>query len=230
VSLSAFVFTFVLINLQTGAKEVVHPELARQRVSPCSTYKIPHALIGLETGVLSGPDHLRKWDGVERARPAWNRDQTLKSAIEVSAVWYFQWLATQLGRAREAAWLAKIPYGNARVDGELTRFWLGPEGSLRISAEEQADFMRRLWRDELPFKKRNLAMVREMLPGKTGPHGDFRGKTGSWDGGLGWFVGHVRHDGGDWVFATRLDEPGADGFAARDLTERLLRERGLFIE
>jgi beta-lactamase class D len=32
-------------------------------LSPASTYKIPHALIGLETGVIT-EDTVEKWDGV----------------------------------------------------------------------------------------------------------------------------------------------------------------------
>src|SRR5690349_15526117 len=34
------------------------------RLSPASTYKIPHALIGLETGVIT-EDTVYKWDGVK---------------------------------------------------------------------------------------------------------------------------------------------------------------------
>ncbi len=221
----ALVFTFVLVSLSTGAREVVHPERARERVAPWSTFKIPHALVGLETGLLSGAEHPMRWDGVTRPRAQWNRDQTLRSALEFSTVWYFQRLATQLGLARERSWLAKIPYGNARVDGDVTTFWLG--GSLRISADEQVDFLRRLWTDALPFSPRAMRIVRELLPSaERGPRGEIRGKTGS-GGDRCWYVGHVTHDGAGWVFATRIDERGCDRFAAIALTGRLLRERGL---
>jgi beta-lactamase class D len=224
---TALVFTFVLVNLQTGARDVVNPKMAAERVSPWSTYKIPHALIGLETGLLSGAEHTMKWDGVQRPRQEWNRDQTLRSAVELSAVWYFQRLAAELGVERERQWLAKIPYGNARVEGDVTMFWLGR--SLRISALEEADFVRRLWTDALPFSKRSMAVVRDILPAQRGPHGEVRAKTGSGDTQA-WLVGHVDHDGAGYVFATRLDEPGADRFKARALTEKLLRERHLWIE
>ena len=105
--------------------------------------------------------------------------------------------------------------------------WLG--GSLRISAEEQADFLRRLWRDALPFSPRAMQIVRELLPARRGAHGEVRGKTGA-GGDSCWYVGHVTHDGAGWVFATRLDERGCDRFAAIGLTERMLRERGLWVE
>jgi beta-lactamase class D len=225
--MQALVFTFVLVSLSTGAREVVHPELAKEHVTPWSTFKIPHALVGLETGELSGPEHAMKWDGVARARPEWNRDQTLRSAIELSTVWYFQRLAAQLGVTRERAWLGKIRYGNASVEGDVTTFWLGR--SLRISADEQAEFLRRLWTDALPFSPRTMQIVRDLLPTRRGAHGEVRGKTGSGDATC-WYVGHVAHDGAGWVFATRIDERGCDRFAAIALTERMLRERGLWIE
>jgi beta-lactamase class D len=227
-TLPAFVFTFVLVDLSTGARDVVHPELAHERASPYSTFKIPHALVGLETGLLRDADHPMKWDGVQRMRPEWNRDQTLRSAVEFSTVWYFQRLATELGRGRERQWLGKLGYGNARVDGDVTRFWLA--GSLRISAEEQVDFLRRLWRDELPASKRAMAITRDLLPLRRGAHGELAAKTGSDGKRHAWYVGHLAHDGQEFVFATRLDQPGIDRQTAMSLTEQLLRARNLWIE
>jgi beta-lactamase class D len=168
-----------------------------------------------------------KWDGITRPRAEWNRDQTLKSALEFSTLWYFQRLATQLGLERERQWLAKLAYGNARVDGDVTTFWLGQ--SLRISADEQADFLRRLWTDALPFSPRNMQIVRDLLPGQRGPHGEIHAKTGSGRGTC-WYVGHVTHDGAGYVFATRISDPSCDRVAAIALTERMLRERGLWVE
>jgi beta-lactamase class D len=190
---------------------------------------VVHALIGLETGVLSGAEHPMKWDGVKRDRAEWNQDQTLRSAMQLSTVWYFQALAQKLGREREQKWLEKIPYGNADVSAALDRFWF-PSGSLRISVDEEVEVMRRLYADALPFSKANQALVRDLLVRARGPHGVFSGKTGSGGGQLGWFVGHVTHDGAAYVFATRLEEPGTDGFKAKAKTEELLRARNLWVE
>ncbi len=74
--------------------------LCAERVSPCSTFKIPNSLIGLETGVLADENAVLPWDGVKRSRPEWNRDHTLASAIKVSVVWYYQELARRVGTER----------------------------------------------------------------------------------------------------------------------------------
>ena len=53
------------------------PEQCQQMLSPCSAFKIPNTLIGLQSGVVSGSEDLRKWDGKVRDREASNRDHTL---------------------------------------------------------------------------------------------------------------------------------------------------------
>ena len=102
---------------------------------------------------------------------------------------------------------------------------------MRISADEQVDFLRRLWTDALPLSPRTMAMGRDLLPARRGA-GEIRGKTGSGGANVSWYVGHLTHDGKEWIFATRTDEPGAPGdrFVARTLTEQLLRARNIWIE
>src|SRR5690349_6700260 len=60
------------------------------RLSPASTYKIPHALIGLETGVITETT-VEKWDGARHPdQPKWNQDHTVLSAMRPSVLWFFQ--------------------------------------------------------------------------------------------------------------------------------------------
>ncbi|NOJ91480.1 hypothetical protein HMI51_00760 [Corallococcus coralloides] len=79
----------------------------QQRLPPASTFKIPHALIALEEGVLK-PDEVFRWDGTPHAIQARNQDQTLDTAMRRSALWVFQGLATRLGRDREEAWMKRL--------------------------------------------------------------------------------------------------------------------------
>ena len=48
--------TFVLYDLETERYTVYNEEQSRKRLSPCSTFKIPNSLIGLETGVVDKED------------------------------------------------------------------------------------------------------------------------------------------------------------------------------
>jgi beta-lactamase class D len=170
-------------------------EMAAEPASPCSTFKIPNTLIGLELGVLEGPDFTIPWDGVERALPAWNSDQTLAQAFRNSTVWYYQEVARRIGPQHMREWLDKLDYGNRDTSGGIDRFWL--ESTLRISADQQVEFLRKLSLGQFPFSPATLDKARPVmlqerrdgveLYGKTGSGGDMN--AGRWE--LGWYVGAV---------------------------------------
>jgi beta-lactamase class D len=203
--------------------------LCAERFSPCSTFKIPNSLIGLETGVIADEGFVLKWDGVKRDRQEWNRDHSLASAIKVSAVWYYQELARRVGAERMRKWVSAIPYGNADTSSGIDTFWLG--GSLRISADEQVAFLDRLRLSKLPFSERSQGIVRDILVQENPGPAVYRGKTGScgFDDAPdhGWWVGWVEKDGRATVFAMLIRGKDAFGPVARRLTEIQLRKRGL---
>lgn len=178
------------------------PDQCRLAQSPCSTFKIPNALIGLQTSVVEGPDHAKAWDGVERDRPETNRDQTLASAIRDSVVWYFQDLARDVGEDRMQEWLDRLDYGNRDISGGIDRFWLG--SSLLISPQQQLEFVKRLKHGTLPIRPGVQRQVRDMLLQSSELDGELHGKTGSCNGDAqagipdhGWFVGWI-----DWKDAS----------------------------
>jgi beta-lactamase class D len=87
----------VIYNRSSGDIINVDPVLSARRVPPCSTFKIYNTLIGLELGLLKGPDDpWYKWDGVHRDI-GWNKDLTLREAFRASAVPAYQILARQIG-------------------------------------------------------------------------------------------------------------------------------------
>jgi beta-lactamase class D len=125
----------------------------------------------------------------------------------------------------------KLDYGNEDTSGGLTRFWLN--SSLKISADEQVAFLRRLYLGELPVSKRSLAIVKEIMVHEETPAYRLSGKTGSGplsEGRyLGWFVGYLEAGTDSHLFAIQLEGPT---FASiRDerirLTKQILAERGL---
>jgi bla regulator protein BlaR1 len=222
--------TMVIMELPGGQPEGFKPAQAAKRLSPCSTFKIANALIGLDTGVVSGPDHLLTWDGKTRPRVVDNQNHTLRTAIQDSVVWYFQELATAVGPERMAKYLKAFAYGNQDISGGITQFWLG--NSLTISADEQVEFLRKLYTDGLAAKPQNQAMVREMLILKKGDKYQLSGKTGTRVAGgkatLGWFVGHLSRGDKSYVFACNIEAPDkANGLKAREIAEQALRDKGL---
>jgi beta-lactamase class D len=212
-------------------------------MAPQSIFKIPHALAGLDAGVLSGADAAYKYDGTPQPFPSWQRDHTLASALRNSVVWYFQRLASQLGPARERDYLRRFEYGNADSSSGLTSFWLG--GSLEISPDEQLRFLRRLYADELPIShaamttvKRLLVQPRDKVTNAAGEHAFaapwpagaiVSAKTGSGDTRDGhqvrWIVGHVARGSRSWIFVSSvLGGDDTPALAAVDQAARALRD------
>ena len=225
---------FLLLDARTGTEVRFGEAMLKRRASPCSTFKIPSALISLETGVIPDADTMVAWDGKERAIAAWNADQSLRSGMKLSTVWLFQELARRVGEPRMTGWVRKLAYGNMDTSGGLDRFWL--TSSLAISPEEQVAFLLKLHREELPLSARTIRIVKEITLLADDGTTVFRGKTGTSgrqpDGSaLGWFVGWVTRGSDAWVFATRIESKGeaneARGPKAREITEAILRERGL---
>ncbi|RTQ99866.1 class D beta-lactamase [Halomonas nitroreducens] len=198
--------TLVIVDQREGREGlwVVNPERAGERLSPASTFKVPHALFALDAGVVEDEFEVFPWDGVERDVPAWNQDQTLRSALRYSTVWVFQRLADQIGRERERAYLSEIGYGNATVGDDVERFWL--DGSLRVTALEQVDFLERLYAMALPFAESDQRLVKDIMINEAGRDWILRAKSG-WDGRVGWWVGWVERPSGPVFFALNLDTP-----------------------
>ena len=206
------------------------------RVTPASTFKIPHALAALDDGILAGPDVRFAYDGSPDMPDTWKRDQTLATAMRYSVVWYFQRVATMLGPDRERAYLAKLEYGNQDGSSGLTTFWLG--GSLRISPDEQERFLVRLYEDSLPVSQLAMRTVRDILVQPSGvvvnatgehsfdapwPEGTVvSAKTGSADD-VRWLVGHVERERRSWVFVSCMTGKGLDPLAAVNLAAKSLR-------
>ena len=69
------------------------------RLSPASTFKIPHALVALETGVVTAQS-IEKPDGTRyEQQPKWNHEHTVISALRPSVLWVFRRIAPRRPRA-----------------------------------------------------------------------------------------------------------------------------------
>ena len=143
------------------------------RLSPASTYKIPHALIGLETGVITETT-VEKWDGVRRPeQPMWNQDHTVLSAMRPSVLWFFQAMAPRIGATRAHEWLQRFAYGNMDTSGPITLYWVN--GRLRISPDEQLVFLRKFYDGTLAVSKAHVDRLKGALEQASGTVENARG-------------------------------------------------------
>jgi beta-lactamase class D len=234
---------FLLYDEQMGRLTRGPSEGCSTRVTPASTFKIPHALAALDARVVSGAHEVFPYDGAPLPFERWKRDHDLASAMRDSVVWYFQRIAERMGIDRERAYLKAFEYGNEDASGPLTSFWLGD--SLRISPDEQLAFLRRFFDGRLPVRDEVSRAVREILvqpPGRianaAGEH-DFgssspEGTTVYAKTGAGtheerrvlWLVGRVERGDRGWVFVSAV-VGSEDALAAVNLAAARLAELGV---
>ena len=197
--------TFAMLAVHDQTLLLHNEARANMPFSPASTFKIANSLIALETGVIADENQILKWDGEQRPVPEWNKDHSMRSAIAVSAVWFYQELARRIGETRMREWIDRIGYGNRDISGGIDQFWLGK--GLRITAREQIEFLRRLYANELPFAARTCRIVKEILVLERTSECVLRGKTGMLGKSgpeLGWLVGWVERGERAWIFASNM--------------------------
>ncbi|NCP62958.1 MAG: class D beta-lactamase [Alphaproteobacteria bacterium] len=209
--------TIVISSLKDGKTYSHNDQRANQRLSPASTFKIVNSLIALEEGVVIDENSVIPWDGVKREFESWNKDQTLESAFKSSCLWAYQRMAQKIGTKKYRRYLTRINYGNKMPEPELTTFWLAGDG-LKISAVEQIEILRNIYRRTYGFSDRAYDILRKiMLVEKTQ---DYRlyVKTGAatknWVG-HGWYVGYIETNENTWFFATDIKIDGFDDLALR---------------
>jgi len=196
-------------------------DLCDKRFSPCSTFKIFNCLVGLDTSVLKNEKSTKKWNGFTYPIPRWNKDQSLKSAIKNSVVWYFKEVAKDIGSNRMQSYLDHVGYGNQDISSGITNFWLD-RGSLKISVSETLEFMKKLYKKELPFGNYAISTTQSLIIIEKNNEFTFSGKTGSGKD-HGWFVGHLLSPKGEYVFATHISGNQASGNKAKEITKNILR-------
>jgi beta-lactamase class D len=237
----------VVFDAGKAQRWVGTPAECATRLSPASTYKIPHALIGLETGVVTETT-VEKWDGVRRPeQPKWNEDHTVLSAMRPSVLWFFQAMAPRIGPARAHEWLRRFDYGNADTSGPITLYWVN--GRLGISPDEQLAFLNRFYGGTLPVSKAHVERVKGALAQAPGTVENARGvhtlegrwhrgvalnsKTGatttSSGEGVSWLVGELTVDARRIVFASTVwrTNGSVESLEATRLAVRTFIDRGV---
>ena len=218
---------FVFYDLDDNRYIRYNPEGCTERLLPASTFKIMNALVALETGVVEDQNDVISWDGTQFPISVWNQDHTLKTAFQDSVVWYYQELARRIGRERMQHYIDAVEYGNQNLGPNVDSFWL--DGSLQISADEQVEFLKRLYQGDLPFSKRSIEIVRDIMILESDPAHQLSGKTGSGQMGnlsIGWFVGYEEKKGNVYFFALNItsSSPEANGSKARGILLEILRD------
>ena len=224
---------FVLYDASTNTWTVYNKTLAMKRFPPDSTYKIYSALFALENQLIRPTASTLQWNGHPYSFPAWNQDQTLTSAMQNSVNWYFQELDQRADWDALKNFYQTIGYGNQDLSGGASEFWM--ESSLKISALEQVDMLKKFYDNAFQFDARNIQAVKDSLRLSAYGQTVLSGKTGTGvingESINGWFIGYVESDNNTWFFATNIQGTDhADSLTAGKITRNILAAKHIYTE
>jgi beta-lactamase class D len=215
--------TFALYDVDGDRLTVVDRARAERRYTPASTFKIANSLIALETGAVRDENEVIPYGGKPQPFKQWERDMGMREAIATSNVPIYQEIARRIGLQRMQAMIDSLDYGNRRIGTVIDRFWL--DGPLQISAVEQARFVARLARRQLPVSARSQTIVRDILRVEQKGDAVIYAKTG-WlfdsKPQLGWWTGWVERGNRLHTFSLNMDMT-----ADADAPKRLVIARSL---
>jgi beta-lactamase class D len=202
---------FLLIDGTSGKTLLELGSQLDERLSPCSTFKIPLSLMGYDAGILED-EYNPVWffqEGYDDFLDTWKTPQSPQSWMQHSCIWYSKLLSCHLGLTRMQTYLAAFAYGNQDLSwgivqpGEIDPAWL-PSAPLKISPKEQVEFIRSMLQHKLGITRDATHKTKALLFKEDLPQGGkLFGKTGGsglsqCPGQHAWFVGWLER--GEHVF------------------------------
>ena len=179
--------TMVIESLNQNKSYIYNKQRAETFLSPASSFKIPHTLIALNEGLVT-VDSVINWDKNIGLVESCNANQTLKSSFKNSCIWVYQVFASTIDSSKYKNYLEQMDYGNKVVGNDVKNFWL--DESLKINAFEQINFLKKLHKNNLPFKQNDIDALKNIMIDEKTSNYTIRSKTG-WEGRYGWYVGYV---------------------------------------
>lgn len=211
--------TFVLLSEHKKSLSTINAERANKRLSPFSTFKVANSLIALDTGVVKSAQQPLTFDKEKYPEQAWwppvwkLPSYNLTSAFKYSMVAIYRQMATNIGQTQMQKYLTQFDYGNKNISSGLDDFWLN--GSIKISAIEQVNFLQKLYHNKLKVKARSIDILKEVMLVKATDDYKLYAKTGAgWIKSdtsnenedakkvmSGWYIGFVENAQGMHYFA-----------------------------
>lgn len=133
--------TFAL--MENGTEQFTITDLSRYKDSayaPLNSFFIVPTLVALDKGFIN------------HNASAW---------VSFDSTAYYQALIAKIGRTDILKIIDSLHYGKGIVSADMNQFWM--DQSLRITADEQLGFIKKLYFNELLFQKRSQEIARKMI-------------------------------------------------------------------
>ena len=192
----------VLYSPSENIYSLYNKELAEQKVSPYSTFKIISTLVGLHNNIIKDETSTMNYNGTKYPNPEWNENLTLQTAFQTSCIWYFRQILDSVGEDEIKEELTELGYGNCDISEwegstvnqyeELNGFWLN--SSLKISPFEQVKILSKIFECESIYGSESIEILKKIMLIQDNEEQKIYGKTGSGTDGEAWFVGFTEKE------------------------------------
>ncbi len=218
--------TFVLLSEKREKREkskkitAINEKRANTALSPFSTFKVANSLIALDTGIIKSAEQTLTFNKENYPEQAWwpsvwkLPSYSLSSAFKYSMVAIYRQMATDIGEETMQNYVTQFDYGNKNISSGLDDFWLN--GSIKISAVEQVNFLQKLYHNKLKVKAQSIKTLKEVMLVESTSDYKIYAKTGAgWINNdskdtntrktmLGWYIGFVENAQGVHYFSFNI--------------------------
>jgi beta-lactamase class D len=215
---------FTLLDNASGEITVYNMSMDTARKLPSSTFHIIPALVGLETGFISSENELIQIDSPKYNTWKGKNPLDLKTAFQWHVDPFFSSVLEKMGIDTFKQWIDSIGYGNKSIGAAEEGFWMNNQ--LKISPDEQLGLMKKLYFDQLRFRKSVQETVRNLMLKED--NNAYRLSYISAKGmdeknnQIGWICGWIEENKHVFFFVTMVDA-GKQKIDAEIATEKITR-------
>jgi beta-lactamase class D len=148
---------FTMLNNADGEITVYNMNMDTARFSPAATFKLISSLIALQTGVVTDEKMIIKSNNSDSN----NIGENIHDGFKIDGTPFFHEVARRIGKKTMQSWIDSLSYGNKITEGPIDSFWFN--NKLKISPDEQLGLLKKLYFDQLPFRKSVQETVRRFM-------------------------------------------------------------------
>ena len=150
---------FTFLDNATGQITVYNMGMDTTRVAPGATFDVLNTMVALHSGTITDENKPLSFKKENDSMAI--STITLKQAFRDNSKECTQFVAKLTGTAIMQAWIDSLSYGNKIIGDSSEMYWTN--NKLKISPDEQLGFLKRLYFDQLPFRKSVQESVRNMM-------------------------------------------------------------------
>jgi len=197
---------FTMLDNATGEITVYNMGLDTMRFLPAETFDVLNGMIALHTGVLTDEKMSISLINLDSNIASTNSSLNITEAFKSNSVPFFQQIAKNIGHDTLQSWVDSVSYGNKKLGEQVYQSWIN--NSTKISPDEQLGFMKRLYFEQLPFRKSVQTSMKELMVANDNTDYKLSYKTGSGKNekneNIGWMIGWIEENRHVYFFVTLL--------------------------